>query len=77
MMIEEDLRAGVRQHFAANRTDTLGIVEVGADEEVCFGDEGITESGLRLVDLDLVCARHPVKERGESVRDDEGDRPLR
>ena len=68
VMIDEDLGAGVKEHLLAHGTDALGIVEVGADEEVGIGYELVTALGGLLIDEDVGGSGHPIEEGGEGIR---------
>ena len=70
MVVDKDLRAGVSEHLVTHGSDTLGVIEVGADKEVRARDDRIACRFLFLIHMDLVRARHPVEESRKGVGND-------
>ena len=70
-MVDENLRARLRHEFLARRADALGVVEIGADNQVRRGDKSITSLAVLLIDEDFLRSWHPVVERGKLVGNDD------
>ena len=70
VVVDEDLRARIREHLVTHGSDTLGVVEVGADKEVRGRDDRIACRFLFLIHMNPIRARHPVEESRKSVRND-------
>ena len=71
VVVDEDLGAGVRQHAFAHRSDTFGVIEIRADEQIRGFNEPVAGLGFLLVDANGVSTRHPIEERREGVGHDD------
>ena len=68
MMVNQNLRAVVFHHLLTYMSDSLGIIEVRAYEEVSLRQERVALVRVTLVYLDLLCTGHPVIERRKRIR---------